>query len=42
MKEIIKSRGVEFKESSVKRKPEKKKTYDELVEEIRGITKKSK
>ena len=42
MKEIIKSRGVEFKESSVKRKPEKKKTYDELVEEIHGITKKSK
>ena len=41
MKQIIKSTGVEFKESTVKRKPEKNKTYDELLKEIRGITKKS-
>jgi methionine synthase II (cobalamin-independent) len=37
MKEIIKSRGVEFQESIVERKPEKKKTYDELLKEIKGI-----
>lgn len=39
MKEIIKSRGVEFRETTVKRKPEKKKTYAELLEGIRGKTK---
>ena len=40
MKEIIKSRSVEFQEPIVKHKSEKKKTYDELLEGVHGKTKK--